>query len=75
MELSGKRRIIYEQKPSVDDGGETQLKALVSYINEYCEKKNIKRLPDICLPSLADHIPITMEGFTYEGRDVVPRRR
>lgn len=71
VELSGKRRIIYEQKPSVDDGGETQLKALVSYINEYCEKKNIKRLPDICLPSLPDNVPITMEGFTYEGTDVV----
>ena len=69
--LSGRRKIIYEQKPTSNDGGETQLKALVNYINEYCDKKNINKLPDICLPSLAEVIPITVDGFEYDGTDVV----
>lgn len=71
VELSGMRRIIYEQKPKTDDGGETQLKSIVNYVNEYCEKNEIKRLPNICLPSLSDTIPITMDGFEYTGTDIV----
>lgn len=71
VELSGRRQIIYEQKPSSSDGGETQLKALVNYINEFCEKNSIRRLPNICLPSLEPVIPITMDGFENKGTDVV----
>lgn len=71
VELSGKRRVIYEQKPDSDDGGETQLKSIVNYVNEYCEKSGITRLPNICLPSLAEVIPITMEGLADTGTDIV----
>ena len=34
----------------------TQLKAMVSYINRYCEKAGIPRLPSICLPPLPEII-------------------
>lgn len=71
VELSGMRRIIYEQKPDVNDGGETQLKAIVNYVKEYCEKSGIVKLPNICLPSLSDKIPITMDEFRYDGTDIV----
>lgn len=37
--LSGKRSVLYEQKPNEDDAGETQLKAIVNYVNEFCEKR------------------------------------
>ncbi len=71
VELSGRRRVIYEQKPNSDDGGETQLKSIVNYINEYCENNGISRLPNICLPALSDSIAITMDGFDYDGTDIV----
>lgn len=71
VELSGMRKIIYEQKPNSDDGGETQLKSIVSYVNEYCEKNGIERLPNICLPSLSGNIPVTLEGFENTGTDIV----
>lgn len=71
VELSGKRTVIYEQKPDQDDSGETQLKALVNYINEYCENAGIKRLPNICLPSLPEAIPIETEVLDYDGTDIV----
>ena len=69
--LSGRRKVIYEQKPDSDEGGETQLKALVNYINEFCQTNNIERLPNICMPALSDMIPITMEDFDYDGTDIV----
>ena len=71
VELSGRRRTIYEQNPNNDEAGETELKALVNYISEYCEENGIERLPNICMPSLGESIPITMDGFRNSGTDVV----
>lgn len=71
MELSGMRKIIYEQKSVNDENGETELKALVSYIKEYCEQNKIQRLPDICLPALSDVIPYSNENDNYNGTDIV----
>ena len=69
--LSGKRRIIYEQKPRDDENGDTELKALVNYISEYCESNGIQRLPDICFPTLPDIVPFSYDGFEYNGTDIV----
>lgn len=71
VELSGRRKIIYEQAPKNDEGGETQLDALVNYIHEYCEERHIQKLPNICLPPLAANIPYTMEGFENLSNDIV----
>lgn len=47
---SGKRKVIYEQKKaSGGEKGRTQLDAIVEYVHDYCEKSNIKKLPNICL--------------------------
>lgn len=70
LELNGARQIIFEQKPTVQKGGATQLDAIVDYVAEYCEKNNIERLPNICLPPLAEFIPYTAEGYNYTGMDV-----
>lgn len=51
---SGKRVPVYVQKKKKSqEGNRSQLDAIVSYVAEYAEKNNIKKLPDICLPPLA----------------------
>ena len=58
VDFAGRRQPVYSQKPQKEFGeSETQLDALVSYIEEYCKEQNIQRLPDICLPPLAEVIP------------------
>lgn len=52
IELSGARKVLYEQKIKASSDSLTQLDALVNYIHDYCVKKRIKNLPDICLPPL-----------------------
>lgn len=55
--LSGKRTPIYVSKKSKSDSQvETQLEAIVKYINQYCIEKGIEHLPGICMPSLEDII-------------------
>ena len=59
ISLSGQRQVIFEQKNRENEDGETQLEAIVKYIHQYCEKNHIERLPNICLPPLAEIIPYT----------------
>lgn len=55
--LSGKRSPIYVSKKGKSDSQtETQLDAIVKYINQYCMDNCIKHLPGICMPSLEDVI-------------------
>ncbi len=57
VELNGKHTKVFEQKvEKVDSEGETQLQAIVNYVHDYCEERNIERLPGICLPPLQDVI-------------------
>lgn len=70
VELSGRREIIFEQKPTEEKGGETQLDAIVDYVEEYCKRNHIERLPDICLPPLPEVLPYTMEGYESTGTDI-----
>ena len=50
---SGRKVPIYEQKKQKSGEGDlTQLDAIVNYVHNYCDKKAIRKLPDICLPSL-----------------------
>lgn len=52
LNLTGQKKLLYEQKKEKTKESETQLEAIVNYINQYCEKNHINRLPGICLPSL-----------------------
>lgn len=57
VSLSGKRKVVFNQKKEKTDGVvETQLDAIVSYIQNYCEDNKIAKLSDICLPPLEDSI-------------------
>lgn len=51
---SGRKMPVYEQKKKrkSGEGDLTQLDAIVKYVRNYCDKKAIRKLPDICLPSL-----------------------
>lgn len=54
---SGKKVPVYSQKKkSAAEGNATQLDAVVEYVHSYCESRHIKKLPDICLPSLPKDI-------------------
>ena len=53
MDDAGRKQKIFEKKKSRVSGNTTQLDAVVRYVNDYCEKNSIKKLPDICLPSLS----------------------
>lgn len=58
----GKRNLIYEQKAA--GGGEesqSQLEAIVDYVQEYCERERIEKLPGICLAPLTEYV-------TYDER-------
>lgn len=57
VNLAGKRAVVYKQKPAKTAESETQLDQLVGFINEYCEKNDIHKLPDICLPPLPEVLP------------------
>ena len=51
---SGRRTPVYVQKKNKSDAANTtQLDAIVKYIHGYCDSNGVKKLPDICLPSLA----------------------
>ena len=65
---SGKRVPVYVQKKSKQgSGSETQLDAIVKYIETYCNRRKLKKLPDICLPSL-EHVI----GFPDDGSLLPP---
>ena len=67
---NGRRIPVFSQKKQKQEGNvTTQLDALVRYVNGYCKEKNIRKLPNICLPSLATTItyPSELIGKTESG--------
>lgn len=71
-EMSGREAVFYDYKPGKKESvSETELDALVAYINGYCKKENISRLPNICLPPLPETIPAPTEKMlSAEGYDI-----
>lgn len=65
VNLYGRREVFFEQKPQNLDAASTQLDAVVDFVKDYCEKKGIERLPNICLPPLEERIGIP-EGVEIE---------
>jgi DNA segregation ATPase FtsK/SpoIIIE, S-DNA-T family len=57
ISLSGKRTPVYiSKKGTTNKESDTQLEAVVNYIHNYCENRQIEQLPGICMPPLADLI-------------------
>lgn len=62
---SGKKiPVFFQKKQNGKDGNCTQLDALVDYVSNYCKNINLRKLPDICLPSLEKNI-----GFVCDKKD------
>ena len=51
---SGRRVPVFVQKKKKSSGNVTQLESIVDYVHDFCEEKKIKKLDNICLPSLKD---------------------
>lgn len=71
VNLAGRKQCIYHQEPESEKSSETQLDALVAYIAEYCEKRGIERLPEICLAPLAEKIPYPIAEKDPEQTDII----
>lgn len=61
VSLCGQRTVFYEQKPKKKEDSQTQLEVLVDYIKDYCDKTNIVKLPNICLPPLPEELEMPKE--------------
>lgn len=60
---TGKRVPVYVQKKkSQSEGNLTQLDAIVKYVNGYCRRSGVRKLPDICLPPLEEYIEYPFAG-------------
>lgn len=57
VDLGGGRKAVYSKKPDKNnEGGKTQLEAIVDLVSGYCNEAKIAKLPGICLPPLEDMI-------------------
>lgn len=57
VDFTGKRKLIFEQRGNESKEAEqTQLDAIVEYINSYCATEKIEKLPNICLAPLTDYV-------------------
>lgn len=55
--IGGRENILFEtQRVENKKDSISELEAIVNYISDYCEKNNIEKLQNICLPSLPDII-------------------
>ncbi len=70
LDLAGRRRVLYSQKPQKNENTVTELDAIVKYIDDYCKNSNIEKLQEICLPPLEDVIPYPDEPKT-SGTDII----
>lgn len=63
----GRRQPVFVQKKQKAEGlNLTQLDAVVSYVSSYSTSANIKKLPNICLPSLEDYITVPSDFGKYD---------
>ena len=61
---SGKRVPIYQQKKKQGkENDRTQLDALVQYISRFCKVNKLRKLPNICLPSLSTVVEFPQKDY------------
>ena len=75
VSFSGKRTVIYKQSaPETEQGAENQLTSVVSYIENFCKRNRLKRLPYICLSALSEKLSLRdlKEDKNYASGLTVP---
>ena len=72
IDFNGKRHLVYEQKGSEKTGEtQSQLEAIVNYIQEYCIREKIAKLPNICMEPLTSYVTYDeRKGSIQKGRDI-----
>lgn len=70
VDLAGRRELVYAQKNDTHKKAETQMEALIKYIDEFCNEEGIHKLSPICLPPLETNISYTLEDYR-NGRSQV----
>lgn len=70
VDLAGRKKVLYSQKPAKNDNTVTELDAIVEHIHDYCKDAGIEKLQEICLPPLSDMIPYP-EDLKKDGSDIV----
>ena len=70
LDLAGRRKVLFAQKPAKNENTVTELDAIVEYISNYCKNAGINKLQEICLPPLGEVIPYP-EKLEKQGRDIV----
>lgn len=63
LDFKGTRKQVYVQKPPKSNDSRTQLKAVVEYVHDYCERNRIPSLPEICLPELGTSIVFDQKAY------------
>lgn len=65
LSFSGLRTTVYMKKKQKKKSSYNinQLEAIVDYINEYCKKEHILKLPNICLPPLPELLPYISQNI------------
>ncbi|MBQ7429662.1 MAG: type VII secretion protein EssC [Butyrivibrio sp.] len=71
IDLAGRKTQIYCQKKNEQSNTETQMDAIVHYINEYCEESGIKKIPEICLPPLEEIINYEQACIDNNETDII----
>ncbi len=62
--LWGRKTLKYtNKKASSNEDTTSQLQAIVSYVNGYCEAQGIARLPGICLPALPERVDVEVLSY------------
>lgn len=69
MDLAGRRKLLYSQKPAKNENTVTELDAIVEYIDTYCKDAGIEKLQEICLPPLPGVIPYP-EKLEMDSTDI-----
>lgn len=64
---SGKRVPIYTQRKKTGEGSATQLDAIIRYVAAYCNQHGVRKLPDICLPSMSQCIAFPAQTVDSPG--------
>lgn len=72
VSFSGRRKIVFQQKKSKSDEKTiSQLEAIVDYVAEHCEKNEIRKLSNICLPTLEKMIEFPEKAISASGAGIV----
>lgn len=55
--------VFVQKKPKISESNINQLQSIVSYVDNYCKQRHIKRLDNICMPELERNLDFIEKDF------------